>query len=139
MRPAARFVLLVLCALAVMAGGPATASAAHVVLKPVGQYREPVYVTSPRKGRRIFVVERHGRIHVVNRGKRVRRPFLDISKQVKNAYQRGLFSMAFAPGYSRNGRFYVVYVDRDDHVQLDEFRRSRQNSIRAVAALGPTR
>src|ERR671914_1264529 len=107
MRLAARLALLVLPALAISAGGPPPAAAARYATYPIGNFKEPVYVTSPRKSRRLFVVERHGRIRLFNGRKRIKRPFLDISKQVKASYQRGLFSMAFAPGYSRNGRFYV--------------------------------
>ena len=83
-----------------------------------------MYLATPSKGGGLYVVERAGRIRVVRRGKRLRRPFLDIARDVITAEQRGLLSVAFAPDYARSGLFYVVYTANDDTVRLDEFRRS---------------
>ena len=132
MRLAARFALFVLPALALLAAGASSAGAAvRYELRAIGTFKEPMIVTAPRKSKRLFVVQRHGHIRLFNRGKRIKRPFLNISKQVRTDYQRGLLSMAFAPGYSRNGRFYVMYVDRNDDVKLDEFRRMKGRPNRA--------
>jgi glucose/arabinose dehydrogenase len=83
-----------------------------------------VYLATPRKGGGLYVVERAGRIRVVRHGKRLRRPFLDIARDVITGGQRGLLSIAFAPDYARSGLFYVFYTAADDTVRLDEFRRS---------------
>jgi glucose/arabinose dehydrogenase len=73
-------------------------------------------------------------VRVVRRGKVLRRPFLDIHGSTLESVsdQRGMFSMAFAPDYSRSGRFYVMYVHTGDVVAVDEFRRSRKSAWRAA-------
>ena len=122
-------------------GCPFRASTRNVA-RLVASFNEPVYLASPKHGRRLFVVERGGRIRVIHRGKVRRRPFLDISGDVDTSFQRGLWSMAFAPDYARTGRFYVMYAANDDTVQLDEFQRSenpdraRMSSRRPVLNVG---
>ena len=101
------------------------------VARLVASFNEPVYLATPNQGRRLFVVERAGRIRVIRSGKVRRRPFLDISGDVITGAQRGLWSMAFAPDYARSGRFYVMYAATDDTVQVDEFQRS-DNPDRAM-------
>ena len=58
----------------------------------------------------LFVAEQEGRIRVIENGKLVAAPFLDISKEVlkKEGYdERGLLGLAFHPDYATNGKFYV--------------------------------
>lgn len=95
-------------------------------------------VTGPRgDGRRVFVVERGGRILVVRDGRARRTPFLDISGRVQirssNAAEDhgGLLSLAFAPDYSRSRTFYVFYTGGDGMLHLDAFRRLRRSADRA--------
>lgn len=144
--------LTLAAALAVAAalGAPGVA-AARLHLVPVGTFAQPDDLTAPPGDRhRLFVVERYGRIRVVRDRRVLRRPFLDISRDVLIANrdetkdQRGLFSMAFAPDYRRSGRFYVFYVDRADRLRVDEYRRSARDPDRAdprsrreVIDLGP--
>ncbi len=107
-------------------------------LERVGTFSEPVYVAGPPgAGGRLFVVERRGRIRVVRRGRVLRRPFLDISRNVlirsrdETTDPRGLLSVAFAPDYRVTGRFYVFFIDRRDRIRVDELHRSRSNANRA--------
>jgi Glucose / Sorbosone dehydrogenase len=101
------------------------ASARGVALKRIGTFSEPVYVTSPPGDRhRVFVVERGGRIRVVVDGRKLARPFLDISDRVSSGGERGLLSMAFAPDYRTSGRFYVDYTDRNGDSRIVEYRRA---------------
>jgi glucose/arabinose dehydrogenase len=103
-----------------------------VALQRIGSFDEPLYVTAPPGDcKRLFVVEKGGRIRLLLNGKRVRRPFLDLSGQVTTGGEQGLLSMAFAPDYSRSGRFYVDYTDRDGDTRVQEFRRSRRSPNRA--------
>jgi len=96
-------------------------------LREIGRFREPVFITGPPGDpRRLFVVERAGRILVVRGGRVLDRPFLDIRGRVSTiGYEQGLLSMAFAPDYARSGRFYVYFSGRDENIHLWEFRRSR--------------
>ena len=123
------------------AGGGGAAGAADdsarqaqsgVRLARIGTFRSPVYVTAPPGDeRRVFVVEQTGRIVVLQGGKRLRRPFLDLSGSVTAGGEQGLLSMAFAPDYARTRRFYVYYTARNGDNVVVEFRRSRGSANRA--------
>jgi glucose/arabinose dehydrogenase len=94
-------------------------------LQRIGRFSSPVYVTSPPGDRgRVFVVEQGGRVFVMRGGRRIDRPFLDISDRVSAGGERGLLSLAFAPDYARSGLFYVYYTDRGGHTRIVEYRRA---------------
>lgn len=103
----------------------------------IGTFSNPTYVTAPPGDRRrLFVVEQAGTIRVIHRGRKVRRPFLDISDRVEAGGERGLLSMAFAPRYRKNRRFYVYYTARGGDIRVVEFKgrrnRARKRSARRV-------
>ncbi len=111
---------------------PAQEAARGVRLQRIGTFDDPVLVTAPRGDRRrVFVVEQTGRIRVLLGGKRVRRPFLDLRRDVTAGGEQGLLGLAFAPGYSRSGRFYVYFTGRDGSQKVQEFRRSSRSPNRA--------
>jgi glucose/arabinose dehydrogenase len=98
-----------------------------VALKRIGNFAEPVYVTgAPGLTGLLFVVEREGRIVVLRNGRRLGRPFLDISGRVSVDGERGLLSVAFPPDYRESGRFYVYYTDDSGNIRIDEFHRRSQ-------------
>jgi|GEM_PF-530469 len=72
-------------------------------------FSSPVHVASPPGDDRLFVVEKAGRIEIVDDGAVLAEPFLDITDKVLDGGERGLLSMAFHPDYSSNGRFFVYY------------------------------
>ncbi len=128
----------------------ALSSPAHgLELRKVGSFSQPVYATAPAgEKRRLYVAERAGRIAVLQRGRRLRRPFLRITGLVDLAFPRnqfrdqgGLLSMAFSPDYRRSGLLYLLYTHRDGTIHLDEFRRTgnglraRRSSRRTVLTL----
>jgi glucose/arabinose dehydrogenase len=90
-----------------LAAAPAGALEGRVVLSGMDQ---PLYVAAPKGDRRLFVVEKGGRIRLV-RGDRVT-TFLDLSDRVAVDGERGLLGLAFDPRYETNGRFYVNLVDK---------------------------
>ena len=109
--------------------------AVRIALQRIGTFTQPVYLTAaPGDPRRLFVVERAGRIIVLVRGRRQARPFLDMSRKVnsRNAEQ-GLLSMAFAPDYQASGRFYVYYTDNSNNIQIVQYRRARGSRNLAAA------
>ncbi|HET8821958.1 MAG TPA: PQQ-dependent sugar dehydrogenase [Thermoleophilaceae bacterium] len=113
---------------------PTTAEPAQrrpVRLLPLGRFAQPTYITAPRGDRRRFVVEREGRIRVVQRGRILGRPFLDISDRVTSGGESGLLSMAFAPDYARSPRFWVYYTDNQGFIQIDQFRTAAGTPNRA--------
>src|SRR5688500_828007 len=92
-----------------------------VALKRVGNFANPVYVTgAPGFPRLLFVVEQEGTVRVLHGGKRLRRPFLDISGLVGAGGERGLLSIAFPPDYERSGRFYAYFTDNEGDIRIDE-------------------
>jgi len=103
-------------------------------LVKVASFDQPVYVTAPPGDRRrLFVVERTGRIRVMRDGRLLAAPFLDLTRVVKHSgTEDGFLSMAFAPDYAKTGRFYVDYTGKgnEDHIGMDndvrvlEYRRS---------------
>jgi hypothetical protein len=79
-----------------------------VRLLRLGTFDQPTYLTAPRGDRRRFVVQRDGQIVIVRGGRKLGRPFLDISERVSPPEgESGMLSMAFADDYSESGRFYV--------------------------------
>lgn len=71
----------------------------------------PVYVANAGDSR-LFVVNRPGTIKIITDSMQVlATPFLDITLEVTSEYsEQGLLGMAFDPGYSTNGFFYVYYI-----------------------------
>jgi glucose/arabinose dehydrogenase len=87
----------------------------------LGRFREPTYVTAPPGDRRRFVVEREGTIRVVQGGRVLDSPFLDIRDRVTTGGESGLLSMAFARDYASSRRFWVYYTDNQGFIQIDQF------------------
>lgn len=78
-----------------------------------GGLDDPLYVTHAGDGSgRLFLVEQKGRIWVIENGRRLGRPFLDISSRViaPSQSEQGLLGLAFHPGYATNRRFFVNYT-----------------------------
>ena len=72
----------------------------------------PLHLTAPPGDeRRLFIVERGGRIRIVRDGVLLPTPFLDIGGRVSSGGEQGLLGMAFHPDYEANGFFYVDYTD----------------------------
>ena len=62
---------------------------------------------------RLFVVERGGRIRIINADSTLRSaPFLDITSKISSATEgeEGLLGLAFSPAYKTDGKFYVDYT-----------------------------
>lgn len=89
-------------------------------------FKKPIFVTShPKDANMLYVVEQAGSIKIINNGKVVDRPFLNIDEQVVNPSrpgdERGLLGFAFHPEHARNGKFYVNYMNNDGYTIVSEF------------------
>jgi glucose/arabinose dehydrogenase len=84
----------------------------------------PLYVAfAPGEpAERVYVVERVGRIRVLEGGRLLSEPFLDIVDKVVSGGEQGLLSVAFHPEYAENGLFYVNYTDRAGDTVVEEYR-----------------
>jgi glucose/arabinose dehydrogenase len=85
-----------------------------------GTFTLPTAVTNAGDGSdRLFVVERGGRIWIVNRDRTVVSiPFLDIASRVVSSGEQGLLGLAFHPQYAETGRFYVAYTRQADGADI---------------------
>ncbi len=85
----------------------------RVGLEPFVQGLEnPVAFAAPEDGSgRLFVVEKPGRIRIIQNGVLQARPFLDLTGKVESAAnERGLLGLAFHPQFVDNGYFVVGYT-----------------------------
>jgi glucose/arabinose dehydrogenase len=75
---------------------------------------QPVAMANAGDGSgRLFVVEQRGVIRIIRNGALEAVPFLDISAVVNPAGgEQGLLGLAFPPGFSAKGHFYVHYTNR---------------------------
>ncbi len=89
------------------------ASAQALTPQLVGNFAEPIYVTSaPADPDRLFVVERQGRIVTAQNGT------LSVFADIRSAVgcegdcdgERGLLSIALAPDFETSGRLFVFYA-----------------------------
>lgn len=113
---------------AALAAGPAPAAADVTVAPGLALVRVPNAATAfaspvqalsaPGSPDRLYVVERDGRVRLVEGGAVRPRPFLDFSAQVESTRsapggsENGLSSIAFAPDYAASGRLYAFFTDR---------------------------
>jgi glucose/arabinose dehydrogenase len=99
-------------------------------------FEKPTHITHAGDGSgRLFVVEQRGLIWIVERGKRLPEPFLDIRDRVRDSSgEKGLFSIAFHPRYRDNGRFFVNYTSPIGRLHSRIARLQRSTPTRADAA-----
>jgi glucose/arabinose dehydrogenase len=81
----------------------------------------PLYLTAPPGDDRLFVVEKGGRIRIVEDGTLRPDPFLDISSLVSGGSEQGLLGLAFHPDYESDGRFFVDYTDRAGDTRIVQY------------------
>lgn len=74
---------------------------------------------------RLFVIEKVGRIRILQDGQLFFAPFLDITDRVNNSgNEMGLLGLAFHPNYLQNGFFYVNYTGRGGNTFISRFNAS---------------
>ena len=126
-------------------GGQATAtspgaqsSGGKLRFRRIADFSQPVEIkAAPGFPKLMFVVEQEGKIRVIRRGRKLSRPFLNVTSRVRSGGEQGLLSVGFPPDYRRSKRFYVYYTDATGDIRIDEYRRrspvrARANSRRSV-------
>jgi glucose/arabinose dehydrogenase len=92
------------------------------------QLQSPVYLTGDGSSGRLYIVERAGRIRIMNPNGQLRRePLLDLRGSVGTDGERGLHAVAFHPRFARNGRFFVHYNTPDGDTNVVEYRQRNPN------------
>jgi len=80
----------------------------------------PIFATTaPDGSARLFVVERAGRVLVLEGGQKRATPFLDIRSLVTTSGEHGLLSIAFPPDFASSRLVYVFYSAKSGNSQLD--------------------
>ncbi len=94
----------------------------RVQLQQVAQgLSTPLYVSAPAGDPRLFILEKPGRIRVMEGGVLRPAPFLDLTDRVSNNGERGLLSVAFHPAFAQNRYLFVVYTDLDGDVRIERY------------------
>ena len=84
---------------------------------------QPTDVVGAPDDDRLFVVEKAGKIQIVENGRIGDRPFLDITRWVGSAgNEQGMLSLRFHPRYADNGRIFIFFTDTRGTSQLAEAR-----------------
>ena len=89
-------------------------------------FKKPLFITShPKNSKVLYVVEQAGKVLIINNGKKLNEPFLDITDRVvhpsRPGDERGLLGFAFHPNYDKNKKFYVNYINNDGYTIVSEF------------------
>jgi glucose/arabinose dehydrogenase len=105
---------------------------AKVRLNEVARFDKPTLVAAPEgAGDLAFVVEREGRVKLLE-GERKRGTFLNMERWVGCCrIETGMFSIAFPPDYERTRRFYVYFTNKQENIEIDEFKRSKNHARKA--------
>ncbi len=82
----------------------------------------PTYLAAPPGDERLFILERAGRVRVLQRDGLQDRPYLDISNRVLATGEGGLLSIAFDPRFAFNGYFYLYYTDFQQNIVIERYR-----------------
>jgi glucose/arabinose dehydrogenase len=79
---------------------------------------------------RLFVIEKAGRIRILQDGQLLPQPFLDITDSVgSRGNEQGLLGLAFHPQYSQNGWFFVNYTDQNGDTVIARFQASGDPNV----------
>lgn len=91
---------------------------------------QPVDITNAGDDR-LFIVERAGRIFVIDDGEKVNTPFLDIDGRVdsQSHSERGLLGLVFHPDYPNTPYFYVNYINNSGNTTIARFTADDTNNI----------
>jgi glucose/arabinose dehydrogenase len=91
---------------------------------------EPAGLTAPPRDKRVFIIERAGRVRVVEDDVLLPVPALDLTNEVNALGEKGLTGLAFHPQFGRNRRVFVLYNDPAGASRLVEYQMSATNSNR---------
>ncbi|MBI4761801.1 MAG: PQQ-dependent sugar dehydrogenase [Chloroflexota bacterium] len=81
----------------------------------------PVDLQADGSGR-LFVIEKPGRIRIIENGQLIDEPFLNIEDRVNDSSnEMGLLGLAFHPHYAQNGYFFVNYTGSGGDTFISRF------------------
>jgi glucose/arabinose dehydrogenase len=105
-------------------GGMAFRQVANGLDSPLG------IASTPSEPDRLYIVEQPGLVRVLEDGKLLSEPFLDVQDQVVSGGEQGLLSLAFDPEYESTGLFYVDYTDTNGDTRVVEYHAGGSTPVR---------
>jgi len=88
-------------------------------------FERPVWAGVPKgMSGKLWVMEQAGQVWIVDEktGERSKDPFLDIRNDVsRKGNEEGLLGLAFAPDFTKSGRFYVNFTDKEKQTRIVRF------------------
>ena len=89
---------------------------------------DALYVTAaPGQPGRLYIVQQSGRVRILDHGRLLAAPFLDVSASIVAGGEQGLLGLAFHPDYASNGRLYVDYTNTAGDTRVVEYTRASVN------------
>jgi len=113
----------------------------NLTLQPaIKGLKEPTLVTSPPDdSKRLFVLERAGRVRVADADGQLRpTPFLDLSEDTSTGTEEGMLGLAFDPSFRQNGYVYIDYTANDASVRVIRYTVAADDPDRADPASAET-
>lgn len=111
-----------------------TPASALRLVKVASGLAAPVFLTSaPGEPGRLYVVEQAGRVRVIDRGRVLPAPFLDVRGLVVSGGEQGLLGLAFAPDYTTSRLFVVNYTDRRGDTRVVAYRSDGRRALPGTA------
>jgi glucose/arabinose dehydrogenase len=102
---------------------------AYVWQPLVSSLQRPVDLQADGSGR-LFILEKVGRIRILQDGQILEASFLDISDQVgSSGNEQGLLGLAFHPQYAQNGHFFVNYTAKNGDTSISRFQVSSDPNV----------
>jgi glucose/arabinose dehydrogenase len=105
-------------------GGMAFRQVANGLDSPLG------IASTPSEPDRLYIVEQPGLVRVLEDGKLLSEPFLDVQDQVVSGGEQGLLSLAFDPEYESTGLFYVDYTDTNGDTRVFEYEATASGPVK---------
>jgi len=102
-----------------------------VGLRKLGDFDAPLYVAQPPGSDDLYVVERPGKVQLLEGGGGEPTEALDISDEVSTDVEQGLLSIAFAPDFSSSRLLYAYYTDNEGDQRVVEFEAADDGTIEA--------
>ncbi|WP_084640373.1 PQQ-dependent sugar dehydrogenase [Meiothermus rufus] len=91
---------------------------------------QPLYLTHAGDGSGdLYVVEKAGRIRLIEGGTLRPQAFLDISSKTSKGGEQGLLGLAFHPSYRNNGYFYVNYTNSEGDTVIARYSANRSTKL----------
>src|SRR5688572_27132914 len=79
---------------------------------------------------RLFIIEKVGRIRIMQSDQLLEEAFLDITDRVDSSgNEQGFLGLAFHPQYAQNGRFFVNYTDKNGDTSISRFQVSDDPNV----------